>query len=99
MAIWLNESDVRAVLPLGDLIDGMATALTSFSLGQVRQPVREVIEAGSGGNFFAAMPAYLEAGPAMGAKLVTVFHQNGRRGLPTHQAAIVLRSEERRVGK
>jgi ornithine cyclodeaminase len=94
MALWLNESDVRALLPMGDLIDCMETALTAFSLGQVRQPVRQVIEAGAGGNFFAAMPAWLEAGPAMGAKLVTIFHRNGSRGLPTHQAAIVLLDAE-----
>jgi len=94
MPIWLNESDVRAVLPLRDLIDCMETALTAFSGGQVRQPVRQVIEAGSGGNFFAAMPAWLADGPAMGAKLVTVFHRNGGRGLPTHQAAIVLLDAE-----
>ena len=94
MALWLNESDVRAVLPMRDLIETMEAALTAFSCGQVRQPVREVIEPGSGGNFFAAMPAYLQAGPAMGAKLVTVFHQNGHRGLPTHQAAIVLLDAE-----
>ena len=67
----------------------MASALTAFSCGQVRQPVRNVIEAGAG-NFYAAMPAFLESGPAMGAKLVTVYHANGHRGLPTHQAVIVL---------
>src|ERR1039458_3192760 len=94
MAIWLNEGDVRALLPMGDLIDCMETALKAFSSGGVRQPVRQVIDAGSGGNFFAAMPAYLETGPAMGSKLVTVFHQNGARGLPTHQAAIVLLDAE-----
>ncbi len=90
MAIWLNEADVRAVLPLGDLIDCMETALKAFSGGQVRQPVRQVIEAGDGGNFFAAMPAWMEAGPTMGAKLVTVYHGNSHLGLPTHQAAMVL---------
>jgi alanine dehydrogenase len=90
MPLWLNESDVRALLPMGDLIACMETALTAFSCGQVRQPIRDVIEAGSGGNFFAAMPAWLEAGPAMGAKLVTVFHRNGSRGLPTHQAIVAL---------
>jgi ornithine cyclodeaminase len=90
MAIWLNESDVRAVLPLGDLIECMETALKALSGGQVRQPVRQVIEAGDGGNFFAAMPAWMEAGPTMGAKLVTVYHGNSRIGLSTHQAAIIL---------
>jgi alanine dehydrogenase len=90
MAIWLNESDVRAVLPMSDLIESMETALTAFSTGHARQPVRQVIEAGAAGNFFGAMPAWLESGPAMGAKLVTVYHANGSLGLPTHQAVIVL---------
>ena len=89
MAIWLNEANVRAVLPLDDLIGAMEGALIALSCGEVRQPVREVIEAGVG-NFFATMPALLTTGPAMGAKLVTVYHENGHRGLPTHQAAIVL---------
>ena len=94
MPIWLNESDVRAVLTMDDLIECMETALIAFSSGQVRQPVRQVIEAGAGGNFFAAMPAWLEAGPAMGAKLVTAYHRNGSRGLPTHQATVVLLDAE-----
>lgn len=94
MAIWLNEADVRAVLPMNDLIACMETALTALSSGHVRQPVRQVIEAGTGGNFFAAMPAWLETGPAMGAKLVTVYHANGGLGLPTHQAVIVLLDAE-----
>jgi ornithine cyclodeaminase/alanine dehydrogenase-like protein (mu-crystallin family) len=94
MAIWLSEADVRSVLPMNDLISSMETALTAFSAGHVRQPVRQVIEAGTGGNFFAAMPAWLAAGPAMGAKLVTVYHANGALGLPTHQAVIILLDAE-----
>ena len=49
-----------------------------------------MIGAGLPGSFFATMPAVLEAGPVMGAKLVTLFPQNAHKGLPTHQAAIVL---------
>ncbi len=88
MAIWLNEEDVRALLPLGELIECMQAALAAFSAGHARQPVRTAIEAGLPGTYFATMPALLEAGPVMGAKLVTVFPKN--RDLPTHQAAIVL---------
>src|ERR1017187_10266746 len=90
MAIWLNKEDVRAVLRLEELIECIEGALAAFSAGQVRQPVRTVIEAGLPGTFFATMPAVLEAGPVMGAKLVTLFPQNAHNGLPTHQAAIVL---------
>src|ERR1039458_5148929 len=90
MAIWLNEEDVRAVLRLEELIECIEGALAAFSAGQVRQPVRTVIEAGLPGTFFATMPAVLEAGPVMGAKLVTLFPQNAQSGLPTHQSVIVL---------
>jgi ornithine cyclodeaminase/alanine dehydrogenase-like protein (mu-crystallin family) len=90
MAVWLSEEDVRAVLPLGELIECMQAALAAFSAGHVRQPVRTVIEAGLPGTFFATMPAVLQAAPAMGAKLVTLFPRNAHNGLPSHQAVIVL---------
>src|ERR1017187_1529252 len=90
MAIWLNEEDVRAVLPLSELIECMEGALAAFSAGQVRQPVRTVIEAGLPGKFFPTLPAGLAAGPGVGPQLVTLFPPNAHKGLPTHQAAIVL---------
>ena len=46
-ALLLTERDVRAVLPMPDLIDAMAGALAQFSAGAVSQPVRTVIEVGA----------------------------------------------------
>src|SRR5215472_11427667 len=88
MAIWLSESDVRAVLSMTDLIDAIEAAVVAFSAGRVTQPVRTVLE--TPGGFFGSMPAFLGSTPAMGAKLVTVFHDNAHKGLPTHLATIVL---------
>src|SRR5260370_8554672 len=88
MAIWLSEADVRSVLSLPDLIEAIESAMVAFSAGRANQPVRTVIEAP--GGVFASMPAYLGSIPAMGAKLVTVFHANTSKGLPTHLATIVL---------
>lgn len=88
MAIWLSEADVRAVLSVPDLIDAMASAVTAFSAGRVKQPVRTVIE--TPGGFYATMPAYMEEPAAMGAKLVTVYHDNASKGLPSHLATIML---------
>jgi ornithine cyclodeaminase/alanine dehydrogenase-like protein (mu-crystallin family) len=88
MAIWLSEADVRAVLSLPDLIETIESAVVAFSAGKATQPVRTVIE--TPGGVFASMPAYLGSIPAMGAKLVTVFHGNTSKGLPTHLATIVL---------
>jgi ornithine cyclodeaminase len=73
-----------------DLIAAMEDALIRFSAGDVTQPVRTVLEVGTDGAFFGVMPAALADPPALGAKLVTVFHRNLQRGLPSHLATILL---------
>jgi ornithine cyclodeaminase/alanine dehydrogenase-like protein (mu-crystallin family) len=88
MALWLSEADVREVLSLPDLIEAIESAVVAFSAGKVTQPVRTVLE--TPGGFFGSMPAYAGSIPAMGAKLVTVFHGNTGKGLPTHLATIIL---------
>jgi alanine dehydrogenase len=89
----LTEADVKAVLSMGDLIDGMASALQRFSTKQVEQPVRSVIAVDGDAAFFGTMPAFVRGG-ALGAKLVTVFGANAARGLHTHLASIVLLDPE-----
>jgi len=86
----LTEQDVRQVLSMDDLIDAMATALARFSAGEVVQPVRPVIPVEPGKAFLAVMPAYIRNPPALGTKLVTVFHDNAAKGLHTHLGTIVL---------
>jgi ornithine cyclodeaminase len=90
MPVLLTESDVRQVLSMPDLIDAMSRALGAFSSGGVTQPVRTTLEIGADPAFFAVMPAALPEPAAMGAKLVTVYHRNHDRGLPSHLATIVL---------
>ena len=94
MPILLSETDVRALLPMADLISAMRSALAAFSSGEAEQPVRAVLEVGPHHAFFGAMPAYLPAAPALGAKLVTVFGRNADLGLPTHLATVVLLDPE-----
>jgi alanine dehydrogenase len=77
------------VLTMGDLIDAMETALIAFSAGRAAQPVRTVMEIG-GRSFFGLMPALDPDGQMLGTKLVTVLPDNTAKGLPSHQAAIVL---------
>ena len=86
----LSERDVRAVLPMPDLIAAMERALSAYSSGAVAQPVRTVLEVGPEKAFFGVMPAALDDPPAVGAKLVTVYHGNHARGLPSHLATIAL---------
>lgn len=90
MPLILTESDVRALLPMPDLIAAMARALDEYSAGRVAQPVRTVLEVGPERAFLGVMPAALDAPAVAGAKLVTVYHRNHERGLPSHLATIVL---------
>ena len=89
MPLWLSESDVRAVLTMGELIEAMETALIAFSAGRVVQPVRTVLGIRERA-FFGLMPALDSDGSMLGTKLVTVLPENTAKGLPSHQAAIVL---------
>src|SRR5690349_5684440 len=97
MPLLLSETDVRAVLPMDDLIDAMETALDRFSSGGANQPLRSVIDVGAHGSdhaFYGVMPALVRDPPALGTKLVSVFSANAGRGLPTHLATIVLLDPE-----
>ena len=86
----LTEAHVTALLPLTDLIASMETALARFSAGEVLQPVRTVLSVGPTKAYYGLMPAYLADPPQLGAKIVTVFGENHRRGLPSHLATIFL---------
>jgi ornithine cyclodeaminase len=90
MPLLLTERDIRAVLPMSDLIGAMEGALVAYSKGDVTQPVRTVLEVGPDRAYFGLMPASLDDPPAVGAKLVTVYAKNHERGLPSHLATIVL---------
>jgi len=93
MPVLLSEKDVRAVLSMDDLIAAMETALDQFSGGGVRQPLRNIVEVG-GHAFYGVMPAFIGRPAALGTKLVSVYHSNAARGLPSHLATIVLHDPE-----
>src|SRR5689334_14180272 len=89
MPDWIEEHQIRKLLPMPRLIDLMAETLAAFSSGRVEQPIRSVIVVGSTA-FFGSMLALIKTTPALGAKLVTVFGSNTKKGLPTHLATILL---------
>src|SRR3982751_1053209 len=93
MPLLLSENDVRVVLTMEDLIEAMEAALDQFSSGGVGPPLRSIVEIGDHA-FYGVMPAYMRKPPAVGTKLVSVFHTNAERGLPSHLATIVLLDPE-----
>ena len=83
----IGERQIAAILSWDPLIDATENALREFSAGAVVQPVRQIIPVPGRDAVFAAMPA---VGTAMAVKIVTLYHGNSRRGLPTHQGVIVV---------
>jgi len=71
-----------------ELIPAMEKALAEFSLGQVVQPVRNMLTVEEGKRYLGIMPAV--AHEAMGAKLVSFYPGNEGSGTATHHAMIML---------
>ena len=86
--LYLDEEQVRALLQWDELIPAMENALAEFSLGQVVQPVRNMLTVEEGKRYLGIMPAV--AREAMGAKLVSFYPGNEGTGTATHYAMILL---------
>ena len=82
---YLDETKVRRLLRIEELIAAMRQVLAEFSAGKWEQPLRGVL--GQHGGFFGVMPA---SGSAMGIKMVTFYPNNAGTELPTHMAVIAL---------
>jgi ornithine cyclodeaminase/alanine dehydrogenase-like protein (mu-crystallin family) len=86
--LLLNEREVEHLLDPDALLDALAEGFRTLSSGLVEAPKRIGVSVPTTG-FLLAMPAY-QQGRQVTVKLVIVFHQNQRLGIPTHQALICL---------
>lgn len=84
----LDGSQVRAAVDMPTAIEAMRAAFGQLSAGRARIPRRIHLEAEGGVTL--VMPAFLEEGAALGAKLVSGFEGNRARGVPTIQAIVLL---------
>jgi ornithine cyclodeaminase/alanine dehydrogenase-like protein (mu-crystallin family) len=84
----LNRSEVESLLDVDELIDVLAPAFVEVSAGRTSVPPRVAAFAPNETGFLGAMPGYVDG--VLEAKLVSVFHGNHERGIPSHQALICL---------
>ena len=84
---FIGEAEIAKVLKWPPLIDTIEQAMTSFSAGEVAQPVRQMVPVPGEDAIIAAMPA---VGEAMAVKVVTLYHSNAGTDVPTHQAVILI---------
>jgi len=94
----LSAEDVARLLPMGDCIQVMRDALGSLARGKALVPLRMVMRMPDASGFLGLMPGHI--GPddgragALGMKAVSVFPGNARRGIDTHQGAVLLFEED-----
>src|SRR5437763_6897774 len=86
--LLLNETEVQRLLDPDALMDALAEGFRALSSGLVDAPKRNGVSVPNAG-FLLAMPAY-QQDREIAVKLVSVFHDNERFGIPSHQALICL---------
>jgi ornithine cyclodeaminase/alanine dehydrogenase-like protein (mu-crystallin family) len=90
----LSAEDVAKLLPMRDCIQVMRDALASLARGKALVPLRMVMRMPDASGFLGVMPGHIGPGDggegALGMKAVSVFPGNARRGIDTHQGAVLL---------
>jgi len=83
----LTRKEVQDLLDPHELLIALEDGFKALSAGQLDVPPRNQAVAPKG--LLVGMPAYMP-GRHMSVKLVTVFHENYKLNIPSHQAAITL---------
>ena len=90
----LSATDVENLLPMRDCIQVMRDALASLARGKALVPLRMVMRMPDASGLLGLMPGHIQADGgrdgALGMKAVSVFPGNARRGIDTHQGAVLL---------
>jgi len=90
----VSGHDVRRALPMSDCIEAVDRAMRAFSSGAADVPLRTIMTLPGGKNFFGVMPGYVDDPRGLGAKILTVYPDNPRRGLSSHVGLVVLFDSE-----
>src|SRR2546421_3659830 len=94
----LSSEDVEKLLPMRECIEVMRDALAALARGKAFVPLRMVMRMPDASGFLGLMPGHIDAdgdrAGALGMKAVSVFPGNARRGIDTHQGAVLLFEED-----
>lgn len=84
----LSGSDVVRALPMPAAIEAVASAFGQFSAGQAVVPLRSRLQTDDG--VMLLMPAFMRSSHELAVKLVSVYGDNPKRGLPTVSALVLV---------
>jgi ornithine cyclodeaminase len=88
----LAAADVRAALPMPKAIEAMKQAYLQFSTGRSTVPLRTHVQTEKGVSLL--MPAYLHDSRNLGVKIISIYENNPKLGLPTISATVMVLDPE-----
>ena len=91
----LNKGDIREVVSMRDAIELVKLAFRELTEGRAQVPLRSVIDVTPGRDAMLLMPAFLPGMSSLGFKVISIFQENGKRGLRVRRSW--LRQRRRRV--
>lgn len=84
----LSKDDIRQTVSMREAIDLVKMAFSELSEGRAQVPLRSFIDVAPGRDTMFMMPAYLPGLQALGFKMISIFQENGQRGLPVGNAIV-----------
>ena len=88
--LLLSKSDIKKVFTMQDAIEVNKQGYKLLSQGKSEVPIRTVIQAPKQEGTFLFMPAYVEDLDCASLKVVNIFPNNDKQGLPTAPAQVML---------
>lgn len=88
----LAAADVKAALPMPKAIEAMKQAYVQFSTGRATVPLRTHVQTEKGVSLL--MPAYLHDSSNLGVKIISIYEDNPKQGLPTISATVMVLDPE-----
>lgn len=85
----LSRRDVEGSLDADRLVDALSVAMVELSEGRTSMAPRSVARVFDHGGLLGTMTGYVPSRGTLATKLVSVYPENGARGLPSHQAVIL----------
>lgn len=87
--LQISSEQVYAALPIGECVDVIERAMIAVSQGRADLPLRWLMPLGNG-NAMGVMPGALREPPVHGMKLISLYPDNPKQGLSSHQGILVL---------
>ncbi|ALV63056.1 Ornithine cyclodeaminase [Thermococcus sp. 2319x1] len=88
--LLLSRSDLEKLLSMREVIESVERAFLELYNGKAKVPLRIMIEIEKYNGFILYMPSFLGDSEALAVKVVSLYPENTKKGLPTVLASILL---------